>query len=204
MCAAFTQRPSAKDILESLHIRLPVQTELRLIQQNAFPKSHILVLEQRHGEILGRAAFWSMLPKSEKDPEAFVKKYSTHNAISETVADKYLFKAAWNNGQRCIIPADSFFEWRGPKGAKEKLQVKNANGDILLIGGLYSDTLSGLHTATMLTTGPNAFMQPLHHRMPFILESMDAWLDSTLTLEMAKKLAVSYTGDLMFEVVPKA
>ena len=56
---------------------------------------------------------WGLIPSWAKDPSIATK---TINAMSETAADKPAFRDALRL-RRCLIPADSFYEWQsiGPK-----------------------------------------------------------------------------------------
>jgi len=47
-----------------------------------------------------------------------------------------------------------------------------------------------MHSYTIVTTGPNATMEPIHNRMPVILprERREAWLDVTRPVEAALAL----------------
>ena len=63
---------------------------------------------------------------------------NTFNARSETAHEKPSFRDAWRKGQRCIIPADAFFEpdWRSGKAVPTR--ITRADGEPLGIAGLWS------------------------------------------------------------------
>ncbi|CAN5213074.1 hypothetical protein BH10PSE16_BH10PSE16_19210 [soil metagenome] len=94
----------------------------------------------------------------------------TYNARSETAASKPSFRDAWRHGQRCIIPADAFFEpdWRSGKAVPTR--IVRADGKPLGIAGLWSrwqsPTGEVLHSFAMLTL--NADTHPLmkHYHRP--------------------------------------
>jgi putative SOS response-associated peptidase YedK len=87
----------------------------------------------------------------------------TFNARSETVATKPSFRDAWRQGQRCIIPAESFFEpdWRSGKAIATR--ISRTDGEPMGIAGLWSWWKSPkgelLHSFAMLTI--NADQHPL-------------------------------------------
>ncbi|KAA8903023.1 hypothetical protein FN846DRAFT_891278 [Sphaerosporella brunnea] len=77
--------------------------------------------------------------------------------------------------QRCVIPAEGFYEW---KDHKLPHYVKRVDGQLMFLAGLWDkDQFS------IITTAANDQMAFLHHRMPVILEPDDvkAWLDPSRT-----------------------
>ena len=87
----------------------------------------------------------------------------TFNARSETVAEKPSFRDAWKRAQRCIIPAEAFFEpdWRSGKAVSSR--IAKVDGEPIGIAGLWSAWKSAkgdvIHSFTMLTV--NADEHPL-------------------------------------------
>lgn len=106
------------------------------------------------------------------------------NARSETVKDKISFKKSFEK-RRCIIPADSFFEWKS-LGKKTKIphRFMLKNEDLFAFAGIWEEyeTVTGEshHTFLILTTSPNDLVRDVHDRMPVILtkEMEKKWLDS--------------------------
>jgi putative SOS response-associated peptidase YedK len=98
------------------------------------------------------------------------------NARGETAARLPTFRRAWEEG-RCLVPADGFFEWRGPKGARQPVWLHPPGGGLILMAGLCQEGADGL-AFTILTTAPNALVEPIHDRMPAILSptQAEAWL----------------------------
>lgn len=130
---------------------------------------------------------WGLIPSWAKEPEVGNRMI---NARAETVAEKPSFRAALKR-RRCVIPASGFYEWRkvpdGEGGGKQPWFIQHAEGEVLALAGLWESWTSKggeetLETCTILTTAANAFMAPLHHRMPVILDgfALDAWLDHSL------------------------
>jgi putative SOS response-associated peptidase YedK len=94
----------------------------------------------------------------------------TYNARSETVAGKPSFRDAWHHGQRCIIPAEAFYEpdWRSGKAVPTRISA--ADGTPLGIGGLWSWWKSPegdvLHSYAMLTLNADAHALMRHFHKP--------------------------------------
>jgi putative SOS response-associated peptidase YedK len=118
--------------------------------------------------------FWA------KDPKFG---YSTINARAEEVAAKPAFRDALKK-RRCLVPSDAFYEWQriDPK-TKHPFAFALKSGEPYAFAGLWdrwqSKDNETLETFTILTTDPNELMEPVHNRMPVILEpkDYDRWLD---------------------------
>ena len=107
------------------------------------------------------------------------------NARSESVAEKPAYRFSFRK-QRCLIPADGFYEWKKEGKAKQPYFIHRKDGRPLAFAGLWSrwkDPEKGpTDTFTILTTSANELVRPLHDRMPVILDPKDfgLWLDPSL------------------------
>lgn len=111
------------------------------------------------------------------------------NARAETVASKPAFRAAFRQ-RRCVIPARGFFEWKrstqsgGKAGVRQPFYVSMADARLLSFAGLWESWRPAdgpeVLTCTIITTGANAALAPIHDRMPVILSREGAleWLRS--------------------------
>jgi putative SOS response-associated peptidase YedK len=122
---------------------------------------------------------WGLVPFWAKDPSIGNRMI---NARAETVAEKPSYRNAYRH-RRCLVLADGFYEWRRQGEVKTPYFISLASGEPFALAGLWenwTDKESGesLQTTTLITTDANAFMAPLHHRMPVILEAATAtdWL----------------------------
>jgi putative SOS response-associated peptidase YedK len=103
------------------------------------------------------------------------------NARSETIATAPAFRDAFER-RRCVVTADGFFEWKGPKDARQPLWFHRPDGGLILFAGLYEywEPRPGevIRSFTIVTTTANDLMAPVHDRMPVILEdtAVDEWL----------------------------
>jgi putative SOS response-associated peptidase YedK len=123
---------------------------------------------------------WGLVPFWAKDPKFG---YSTFNARAEEVPTKPAYREALKK-RRCLVPADAFYEWqRLDKKNKQPYAIALKSGEPYAFAGLWEtwkpQAGSPLETFTILTTDPNELMQPIHNRMPVILEPQDheRWLD---------------------------
>ncbi|WP_425446475.1 SOS response-associated peptidase [Dethiothermospora halolimnae] len=116
------------------------------------------------------------------------------NARSESVDIKSSFKDAFKT-KRCLIPANSFFEWKNVDGEKVKYKISLRNKDIFSMAGIYNSFINKagerFDSFVILTTSSNEAMKDIHSRMPVIIDknNEDIWLDNSIQdLAKLKKL----------------
>ncbi len=103
------------------------------------------------------------------------------NARAETIDRSPAFREAFGS-RRCVVPADGYFEWTGPKKARRPIWFHRGDGGLLLFAGLYEVGPSELETPqvtfTIITTKANRVVERVHDRMPVVLDegSVDEWL----------------------------
>jgi putative SOS response-associated peptidase YedK len=122
---------------------------------------------------------WGLVPFWAKDAAIG---YSTINARAEEAAAKPAYREAVKR-RRCLVPADAFYEWqRLDAKTKQPYAIVLRDGEPCAMAGLWERWQpregAPLETFTILTTGPNELMKPIHNRMPAILEPRDysRWL----------------------------
>lgn len=106
------------------------------------------------------------------------------NARAETAASKASFGAAFAQ-RRCLVPADSFYEWQPLSDRrKQPWRIGLRGGTPFAMAGLW-EAAEGKDGEpflrfTILTTQANAYLAPLHERMPVILapEAYTRWLQA--------------------------
>ena len=123
---------------------------------------------------------WGLVPFWAKDPKFG---YSTINARAEEAAQKPAYREALKT-RRCLVPADAFYEWqRVDKKTKHPFAFSLKSGGPWAMAGLWERWQPGegpaLESFTILTTDPNELMEPVHNRMPVIVEprDYDRWLE---------------------------
>jgi len=145
-------------------------------------------------------ARWGLVNTWAKDASTAAKNI---NARAETVESRRAFREAFIK-RRCVVPADGFFEWTGPKTARQPTWFHREDNQLLLFAGLYESWRSKPDqwetTFTILTTDANAVTRQYHDRMPVILADRDAddWMDPRAPDPLAlKKLLVPAPADLL-------
>jgi len=120
---------------------------------------------------------WGLLPSWVDDPDEH--SYPI-NARAETVAEKPTFREAFEQ-RRCLVLADGFYEWQDTPTGRQPYRVERMDGDPFAMAGLYERWERGnevRETVTVITTEPNAVVEPLHHRMAVVLNAAEeeTWL----------------------------
>ncbi|HUN86876.1 MAG TPA: SOS response-associated peptidase [Terracidiphilus sp.] len=123
---------------------------------------------------------WGLVPFWAKDPKLG---YSTFNARAEEVASKPVFREAMKK-RRCLVPSDAFYEWK-KLDAKTKKPFAFAlrSGEPYAFAGLWERWKpkegEPLESFSIITTDCNDLMEPIHDRMPVILDPRDyeRWLE---------------------------
>lgn len=101
-----------------------------------------------------------------------------------------------------VVPVQGFYEWSGPPSLREPHFITRADGELMLMAAVTGmrDTPTGRDACvSVVTCGPNAFMEPIHNRMPVILEpgKVDDWLHpESLGTEGVLDLAVPTNASL--------
>lgn len=130
--------------------------------------AHIVLRAEGGGRILREASFGFAKAGGER----------TINARVESAARRPLFREEWG-ARRCAVPADGFFEWRGPKHARRPSWLHRPDGLPLLFAALWRPSAAGLPEFVIVTVDANADVRELHDRMPAVLAdgALDEWLD---------------------------
>jgi putative SOS response-associated peptidase YedK len=82
--------------------------------------------------------------------------------------------------QRCIVPADGWYEWGTAGGKKYPVRFQLNDGELFGFPALYDQ--GDPKTFAIFTTAPNEIAAAVHHRMPAILlpDQEDVWLNTAL------------------------
>ena len=147
---------------------------------NVAPSQEILAIFKHQRQNWLDKFHWGLVPSWAKDLTIGNRMI---NARAETVAEKPSFKNAFKK-RRCLIIADGFYEWKGPKGQKQPLFITLPDKKPFAFAGLWEtwgkkDQHSLYRSCTIITTEAGEAMRDIHHRMPVILklEAYEFWLN---------------------------
>lgn len=204
MCGRMTLVLDAKSIEEILedifHIVNPAdvtQPGFLAPQYNIAPSHPLLsVIETKDKERRGGYLTWGFKPSWAKD--AF---NPLINSRSETITEKPMFKSAFSQ-KRCIILADSFYEW-DKKHDNQPYRFLLKDQKFIPLAGIYTSYKGPdnqtIYGCSVLTCPPNELMAPIHQRMPVILspDAIDSWLSLDSSETRLKDLLMPYNHQLM-------
>ena len=122
---------------------------------------------------------WGLIPSWAKDPKIGLQ---CINARSETVAEKPAFRDSFLR-RRCLVPADSFFEWETRGRRKIPWRFERPDYEPFGMAGLWDRWNSPdgpWETFTILTCAPNQLVGSVHSRMPVLLspDQAEHWLSN--------------------------
>ncbi len=139
---------------------------------------------------------WGLIPSWAKDEKIG---YNMINARIETADEKPSFKQLMVR-KRCLVIADSFYEWQPTDKEKIPQRIQMKEHGLFAFAGLWDKWQVGdeaIFTCTLLTKDSNDFMQDIHHRMPIILpkEAESKWIEEPFTSPMAAKTFIQSITD---------
>lgn len=170
-----------------------------MVSYNVAPSREVPVVRFADGEREGVMMRWGLVPYYLKGE---TPKFDTINARIETMEMSPAYRTAWKRGQRCLVPAEGFYEWQmRPDAPKQPWFIGLANKEVMAFAALWDRSVKADGTAiesfTIITLPANDFMAAIHNeklRMPAILraEDVDVWLRGTP--EQAKAVLMQFPG----------
>jgi putative SOS response-associated peptidase YedK len=146
---------------------------------NIAPSQPVAVIPNT-GDLTVSMYKWGLIPSWSKDSAIGDRMI---NARAESLAEKPSFRNAYRR-RRCLILADGFYEWKQNPGMKSKqpVYIRLINDRPFAFAGLWeiwkSPQESEVRSCTIITTQPNSLLEPIHNRMPVILQpnAYNIWL----------------------------
>jgi putative SOS response-associated peptidase YedK len=159
---------------------------------NLAPRAQAPVLIWESGQPVLKPMRWGLIPSWSKD-ETIGDKLT--NARADTITEKPSYRRPFEK-QRCLIPADGFYEWQTTPTGKQPFRFTRKDGGFFCMAGLWEkwhrphregelgldDTCPSIdqtvETFTIITTEPNPMVAAVHNRMPVIVgqEHYQWWL----------------------------
>src|SRR5580704_13429511 len=143
---------------------------------------------------------WGLVPFWAKDIKVG---FANINAKGEGIEAKPAFREAFER-RRCLVPVDSFYEWKKTATRKQPYALALADRGIMALAGVWENWQSPagewVRSFAIVTTVPNELCAEIHNRMPVILkpEAWPIWLGEEPADEAElKSLLAPYPSDDM-------
>ena len=173
-CRYVVPQEHTKSLLAQLGILLETGA-LPASRYNVSPGTGIPTVRNRPGSTRRELATlrWGLVPSWARDADN-----PSVNARAESLAEKPTFREAFRS-RRCLVPASGFYEWSVHGRTRKPWLFRLRDGRPFALAGLWETWMApdgtALESCAVVTTAPNTLMQPIHHRMPVLLEGEAAW-----------------------------
>jgi putative SOS response-associated peptidase YedK len=199
MCGRYNLITDTEALVEFFEIEQVLFEPAELVARyNVAPSQTVPIV--RMGET-GRElllAIWGLVPHWSRESKI---KYSTINARAETVAEKPTFRHAFRR-QRCLVPATGFYEWKRTGDRKRPYHICMPDYGLFAFAGLWDRWKregEAFESFSIIVTTANTVMQPIHERMPVILNQVQysGWLNPAhYNRAQLESMLVPYSGQL--------
>jgi len=176
MCGRFAQTTPPDDLVRLFRLVMGIEFGVRY---NLAPTQDVVVIrtlnDGRHAQLFR----WGLVPSWAESLQYGARMI---NARAETIFQKGSFSGPILR-QRCVIPSTGFYEWTTTPEGKIPTLIRPAEAEVFSMAGIWStwadDAGTLTWTCSILTTGANAILTPIHNRMPVLLDAngIDTWLD---------------------------
>jgi len=178
MCGRFSLVASKEKIQQELPF-VDVGINLRS-SYNIAPTQHAYIVTNDNPERL-QYITWGLIPYWSKDGKNNGKLI---NARREGIENKPSFRIPLRQ-RRCLVLADSFYEWRREGIRKIPHRIFLKDGKLMLMAGIWDVWYKGdyaLKSFSIITMPSTSQVASIHSRMPVLLTSskrQSKWLEAT-------------------------
>jgi len=205
MCGRYSLTLAFEEVIEFYNTLIDeLSTNAFLPRYNVAPTNIMPVIVNDKGQKRIKLMQWGLIPYWAKE-----KRIGNNliNARLETLTEKPAFKGALAR-QRCLIPADGYYEWQKSDGRKNPYRIIVPSRKIFTFAGLWDEWRSpdgDITTSfTIITTIPAPSVNHIHDRMPLILpkEQEDWWLLGAKTNQNIVGFLNQITPEAKLEAYP--
>ena len=191
MCARYAVYGTPKDMVKVFDLIKPedLKPDHNVCPTRAAP----VVVRGEDGNEL-RTMKFGLLPKwaERKDPRIAARMI---NARAETIFEKPVYRRPVRE-RRCLVVANGWYEWTGPKGAKQPFYF-HRGGELIAFAGAWENG-----TFSVITVPSNAEVRDVHPRMPVLAGT--EWLEELDDPGIAALLQSAPDGSVELHPVDKA
>lgn len=193
MCVRFYLTAAPSEIRKQFRLAQTIELTPRY---NIAPMQPLPIITAEGRDRSLRIARWGLVPPWSRDLSIGT---SMINARADALEEKTAFSAPFQS-QRCLVPANGYYEWRSQGAKKQPYKIALRHGALIAFAGLWErwepEKGAPVVTFTIITTEASKLVGEVHDRMPVILAPADyqRWL--TAPAAAAKRLLVPYTSGL--------
>ena len=194
MCGRFETKPNIEGLveqLEQLNIDLIIDKDEPVKTLNIAPTEKITGIRKQQKKYLLSSFQWG-IKFSQSSPLIF-------NSRMETIIEKKFWMDSFNRN-RCLVPMTAFYEWKKEGGKKIPYRIFLKTEDLFFIPALYYINNENTYSASLITTTPNDFIKPIHHRMPVIFTYKTAVSFLTNTVDQNLRLCIPFPNPEIMEM----
>jgi putative SOS response-associated peptidase YedK len=194
MCGRFETKPNTEGLVErlaQLNIDLIIDKDEPVKTLNIAPTEKITGIRKQQKKYLLSSFQWG-IKFSQSSPLIF-------NSRMETIIEKKFWMDSFNRN-RCLVPMTAFYEWKKEGGKKIPYRIFLKTEDLFFIPALYYINKENIYSASLITTTPNTFIKPIHHRMPVILTYRNAVSFLTNTVDQNLKICIPFPNPELMEM----
>ena len=197
MCGRYNLITDAEALVDFFEIENSVLDEFGP-RYNIAPSQDMPIVRDTGGGRELVLARWGLVPHWSKEEKP---KFSTINARADTIADKPTYRDPFKR-KRCLVPSTGFYEWKREDDQKIPHHIRLPDGELFAFAGLWDHwdkEGAGFDSYSIIVTGVNETMQPIHDRMPVILNpaQYNTWLNNkNFNRAQLESMLVPYGGTM--------
>ena len=197
MCGRYNLITDAEALIDFFEIENSVLDEFGP-RYNIAPSQDMPIVRDTGGGRELVLARWGLVPHWSKEEKP---KFSTINARADTIADKPTYRDPFKR-KRCLVPSTGFYEWKREDDQKIPHHIRLPDGELFAFAGLWDHwdkEGAGFDSYSIIVTGANETMQPIHDRMPVILNpaQYNTWLNNkNFNRAQLESMLVPYGGTM--------
>lgn len=170
MCSRFSFVTSKEEVEEKFN--LEISNQLRL-SYNISPTQHAYIITNDSKQRV-QYVTWGLIPSWSKDGRNTGRLI---NARRENISSQTSFRIPIRR-RRCLVLADSFYEWKKEGLNKAPYRIQLKEGTLLVMAGVWDEWYKGdyvIKSFSIITTQANQEMKEVYDRMPVIFQDQEDW-----------------------------
>ncbi len=194
MCGRFETKPSVQTLIKKLkecNVELQLEFEDEKNKSvNIAPTEKIFLISYSNDIYKLSLTNWGIKLNSDS-PLIF-------NSRIETILEKRFWQNLFDKN-RALVPMSAFYEWKKEGTKKIPYRIYLPDEEIFFVPALnYTDKNNNIFTS-LITTTPNNFIKPIHHRMPVIFNIKEGIKYLTDDKELNLSRCKPYDGKMDME-----